>query len=436
MNAHLSTILDKVLARLEAGESVGMILADYPSHSEELTPLLEAAQDLALLRDVPTPAEPDVGLAAFLDEAGALRSELESRRPLWRRLTKWLAAFSNLGQYPGARLAAGSLVALILLFGLIGGTVSLAADSLPGDWLYPIKLSGEEIRLSFTFDQGARAEYHLARATTRAGEILQMAQADRPIDEVMLERMDRSLEASLLSVASADLGEMPRLLVAIEEAVNEHAALLTAASATAATDRNHHLLTQAQLSLAQAGSLARAGRADVHTFHLNARLGILRVGRPSPASSEIGLPTATVTPAPTSDAQPTAPTATATTRPAGTPTLTGSVEPSRTPTPSRTPKPSRTPGPSSTPTSSPTSWPSYTPQSPTPTNTQLPTPTRTQPPTPTNTQPPPPTSTPHPPAPTNTPQPPAPTSTRQPPGQTNTPQPPGQTKAPKPTKKP
>ena len=411
MSGHLSTILDKALARLEAGESVGMILADYPSHSEELAPLLEAAQDLALLRDVPTPAEPDVGLAAFLDEAGALRSELESRRPLWRRLTKWLAAFSNLGQYPGARLAAGSLVALILLFGLIGGTISLAADSLPGDWLYPIKLTGEEIRLTFTLDQGARAEYHLTRAKTRAEEILQLARAGRPIDEVMLERMDRSLEASLLAVASADLGEMPRLLLAIEEAANEHAALLAVASTAVTDGRVRHLLVQAQLGLTQAGSLAQAGRANVHTFHLNARLGVLRVGRPSPASSEIGLPTATGTPMHSSDAQPAGQTATATTRPMG------------------------TLAPSGTATSSPTSSPSCTPVSPTPTNTQPPTPTNTQPPAPTNTQVPAPTSTPQPPAPTDAPQPPGLTNTPQPPGLTNTPQPPGQTKAPKPTKK-
>jgi hypothetical protein len=422
MSEHLSVILDRALARLEAGEPVESILADYSSQRDELAPLLAAAQELSSLRAVPSPAEPEAGLESFLAGAKAAHSDLASQPRLGRWLTNRLAALRNLWWYPRTRLVVRTMAALALFFVLMGGTITLAADSLPGDWLYPVKLASEEIHLSLTFNQTARAEYHLVRARTRAEEIQHLVQAGRSIDETTLARMNRSLEACLLATASADLNEIPRLLATIQETTIAQTSLLAAASATAITARDRELLDRARLSLTQAWSLARAGQTDLHAFLLHARLGMLQIGQPSPASSETDLPTATITPTPTSGvqatpmvgtqatptsraqtAEPTAtatasPSPSATTRPTDTPTPTKFTEPSPTPTPSYTPKP--------------TSTPSHSPEPPSP------------------------TSTPQPPGQTDTPQPPGQTKTPQPPGQTKSPEPPAPTKPPKPTKKP
>jgi hypothetical protein len=382
MSEHISSVLDRALARLEAGEPVESILTDYPSQSGELAPLLAVTRELSSLRDVPAPPEPEAGLAAFLDQARALRPEAASRHRLHRRLIERLASFRDLWWYPRVRLTVGTLVALVMLFGLLSSTISLAADSLPGDWLYPVKLAGEEIRLSFTFEQTTRAEYHLARARARVGEIQRLAQAGRPIDETTLSHMSRSLETSLLAAAAANPAETLRLLRAIEETTAEQAALLAAAEAIATDASARQLLGQARLSLAQTRSLAYAGQANVHTFRLNIILGLFQVGWPSTPTSEADPPTATVTTQPTDTLAPTA-----------------SVEPSRTPSP--TPKSTESPEPAVI---------AEPAEEPGPIGGSEP------------------IKTPVPPGQTRTPEPPGQTKTPKPPGQTKTPKPPGQDK--------
>jgi len=465
MSDHISTVLDKALARLAAGEPLEAILADHPLQRDELIPLLAVARELSSLQTVPPPTNAEAGLAAFMDEARVLRAEPAPQRCYRRWLDDWLMLLNRLLQSPQTRPVLGAVTALVVLLVSTGGTMALAADSLPGDWLYPVKLAGEEVRLSLISDQSDRAQYHLVRAQTRAKEVQRLAEDDGSLDEVTLVRLNQSLEASLLAVASADRSDIPRLLVAIEEMAIEQAALLNTIEATVASAHTRQLLGLARSSLVRTGSFARAGQADVYAFCLNARLGALQIGRPSSLSPEVDLPAATAVPTatghlpaeplvsvtPTGDSvvessagetQTSEPTATATIRPTGTPAPTAVFEPSPTPAPSHTPRPSNTPEPQP-PTNTleplPTNTPepsslTNTPEPSSPTNTpEPPSPTNTpEPPSPTNTpEPPSPTNTPEPP-PTNTPEPPPPTSTHQPPGLTKTPQPPGKIKTPKP----
>ena len=454
MTEHLTDVIDQSLARLQAGESVESILADFSGYRDELAPLLDAARVLSSLRAVPPPADPEAGLAAFLDKAGAMRAEVAAERSPWRGLVRWLAALREWWWRPQVRLAAGALSALMLLLVFVGGTFTLAADSLPGDVLYAVKLAGEEVQLALTFDQSARAEYHLERVQTRAEEIRCLAQAGRPVDEATLARMDRSLEASLVAVAAADPQEIPRLLEAVEVTAAEQTRLFAVSEATVVDAGTRQRLGQARLSMMQMGALASAGRVDVHAFRLDARLGTFHFGtgegKPTLTPAVLGASTATAmatatqtphaTPIPTRTSDPRlTPTGTATATPGatdtpGSPTATGTPYP---------PKVDQTATPDTlTATASPTAYPATATARPV---TPLPNPTQTpQPSIPTSTSPPAPTSTPVPaptltpvPAPTSTPAP-APTSTpeptHQPPGLTDTPQPPGQTKTPKPTK--
>jgi hypothetical protein len=430
--------LDKVLERLDTAEPLESILADYPSQRDELISLLAVVRELSSLHKVPPLLEPEAGLAAFLDEARVLAPEAASRRSRWHWLDEWLVALRSLSD---SRMwaTARAVTFLALLFVLVGGTLGLSANSLPGDWLYPVKLVGEEARLSLTFSQSARAEYHLQRARNRAEEVQRLVRAGRPVDEQLLARLEGALESSLLAAASADQSETSRLLFAIEQASAEQVALLEVVQVVAANSRTYQLLDQARASLAQAQSLAQMGRANVYAFRLNARLGMFQLGAPSllletePPSATLSPTVTIVTPSgegSVDEARTFTPTATSTTRP--TLTHTPTARPSDTPAPSATPKPSNTPEP---PTATvtlalPTATGTFTPTAAAPTNTL-------QPPEQTNTpQPLEHTNTPQPPEQTNTPQPPGQTNTPQPPGQTKTPQPPGQTKPPKPTKTP
>jgi len=330
---------------------------------------------------------------------------------------------------------------LVLLFVLVGGTLGLSANSLPGDWLYPVKLVGEEARLSMIWSQSARAEYHLQRAQNRSEEIQRLVRAGRSLDERTLARLEETLESSLLAAASADQSQTPRLLFAIEQVSAKQAALLGLVQATAINSRTYQLLDQARINLLQAQSLARAGRANVYAFRLNASLGALQLGA-SPSLLGLELPLATLSPTPTlyqvDETRTSTPTVVSTARPTGTHTPT--IWPSDTPMPSLTPTLAHTlQTPTATATFAPTAA-TATLAQPTATATLAqPTATATlAQPTATATLAPtaPPTNTLQPPEPTSTPQPPEPTSTHQPPGLTNTPQPPGQDKTPKPTKTP
>lgn len=279
---HLSTTLDQALARLEAGEPVNAILADDASGKTELAALLLAARELSSSRAVPLPPEPEPGLTAFLEQARALRGEGASWRRGRRVLAERIAALRDLCRYPQTRLVVSVLVALVLLFVSMGSTIALADSSLPGDWLYPFKLAGEELRLSFTFDPAARAQYRLAQAAARAEEVLGLARADLPIDEAALSRLDRSLEASLLSTASADTRETPQLLANIEGMAIEMMLWLATAQATATGDNplQFEMLERAYVSLAQTLWLAHDGRADLYSFRLDARLGAVKIKAP------------------------------------------------------------------------------------------------------------------------------------------------------------
>jgi hypothetical protein len=421
MSEHISVILDKVLERLDAAEPLESILVDYPAQRDELVSLLAVVRELSPLHKIPPPIEPEVGLAAFLDEARALAPEAASWRGRWRWLDERLVALGI--SYSRTWVAARAATFLVLLFVLVGGALSLSANSLPGDWLYPVKLVGEEARLSLTWSQSARAEYHLQQAQNRVEEIQRLVQAGRPVDEHTLARLEEALEASLLAAASADQGQTPQILFAIERVSAEQAALLGLVQAATVNSRTYKLLDQARANLIQAQSLAQVGRANVYAFRLNASLGALQLGA-SPSLLETEPPPVTLSPTPTlyqvDETKTYTPTATPTARPTGTHTPT--AWPSDTPAPSLAPTPTHTPEP-------PTATATFVPPTATRTLTSTAAPTDTP-------WPPEPTNTPQPPEPTSTPQPPEPTSTHQPPGLTNTPQPPGQDKTPKPTKTP
>ncbi len=75
------------------------------------------------------------------------------------------------------------LVALFLAVALFVGSIGLASAAertLPGDTLYPVKTSIEEMRLAVTFDHSARLSLLLDQAQTRLDEIQSLVEQQRP----------------------------------------------------------------------------------------------------------------------------------------------------------------------------------------------------------------------------------------------------------------
>ncbi len=150
-----NNILDECLERLlTSGETVEQCLEKYPEYAAELEPLLRTAM---VTRETLT-IEPNVEFRARARYQ--LRSEMDKvavRR--WRPILTWQPRW----------VMVTVVVMVVLLAG--GGTVAAADSSMPGTPLYGVKLATENVRLTLSSSDVARAELYAALADRRIAEI-------------------------------------------------------------------------------------------------------------------------------------------------------------------------------------------------------------------------------------------------------------------------
>src|SRR5437773_9203192 len=86
----------------------------------------------------------------------ALRAQLMAQAPsvLGRRETAWTRVRRSGWSAPSWLRPAAAFAVVALL--LVGGAGAAAADSLPGDPAFGLKLAAEQLQLVLTFDEGAR----------------------------------------------------------------------------------------------------------------------------------------------------------------------------------------------------------------------------------------------------------------------------------------
>ena len=158
MNEKLYEALDVCLSALETGVDVESVLKLYPQMEHELRPVLEAAQQAKGLA-IPIVPEAAVkrGRARLLQHAAELRGSMPKARRRW-------------SMFSFSRLATSLVIAMIFL--LSGtGLVSASSSALPGDSLYPVKRSWEDLRLFFMFSPEGREGLESEFEQTRLDEI-------------------------------------------------------------------------------------------------------------------------------------------------------------------------------------------------------------------------------------------------------------------------
>ena len=143
-------------------------------------PLIETAQLATMLAGPPPPPPHQLlpGRQRLLAEAARLRTGKAKPRVLWLPMQRTM------------RLA-GALMAAVLVFGLVFGIGQAAADSLPGEPLYGLKLATEEARLALTKGPQARAELNLALAENRIAEVMALLMQGEPVDESVTQRLEQ-----------------------------------------------------------------------------------------------------------------------------------------------------------------------------------------------------------------------------------------------------
>ena len=209
----LTEVLDTALERLRAGEALPAILAAEPEHAPALAPLLEAAAALTALRPVeePAPEAQQADRARFLAVAALPGPPAPLRAPAPVRvhqrarqlLTHIIHRRAGGGQDrhapgpAGMRNLAWFALGCVVVVGLTASALVVAQTSLPGNFLYPLKLAAEEIRLQLTAGSGARADFYLAQAQTRADEVEAIGQLGGVPEPAAVARMEASLEQAL-----------------------------------------------------------------------------------------------------------------------------------------------------------------------------------------------------------------------------------------------
>lgn len=158
----LHEVLEICLEEIEQGADIDTVLSRYPEFADELRPILEAslgARDMA----VPTPSAEVVrrNRAKVLQQAARLR-EAKVKASSQRR---WRVSLRRVA------------VTLFVVAGLfVGGTnlVRAASTTVPGDNLYPVKRTWEDVLLLFTFNLQQREALEVEHENERLHELREL----------------------------------------------------------------------------------------------------------------------------------------------------------------------------------------------------------------------------------------------------------------------
>ena len=155
---NLYDILEICLKEIENGADVDTVLFRYSEFAEELRPILETSMQAKMLAAAdPSPDVVRRSRANVMQQAARMREEqLRPSRRLW--------------SVP-LRRAVVSLAVIGALFMTSTGLVQAASTTLPGDNLYPVKRTWEDVRVIFTFDTQAREALEVAHENERLDEL-------------------------------------------------------------------------------------------------------------------------------------------------------------------------------------------------------------------------------------------------------------------------
>ena len=156
---NLYEALEICLQDIEQGAEIETVLFGYPDLADELRPILEAsvnAKSMAVL----TPSAEVIrrNRATLLQQAAEMREA--KGQPASRRT--WFASL---------RRVAVMLVVVAILFASGTGLVRAASTTLPGDNLYPVKRTWEDVLLLFTFNLQQRDALEIEQETKRLAEL-------------------------------------------------------------------------------------------------------------------------------------------------------------------------------------------------------------------------------------------------------------------------
>lgn len=185
MAEKLEIILDHCLDEIKKGKSVEDCLKMYPNFASELEPLLRLATDIEKL---PKPEPRKEAINSTLIKIGeAIVSEKE--RKVGKKVFHWPFMLT-----PAVARALAIVVVFIIA---VGSMATISTRSLPGSWLYPVKLTTEKVQFAFIRNPEGKAELRLTFADKRLNELIQTVERLGNLDETLLRRLLQESELAL-----------------------------------------------------------------------------------------------------------------------------------------------------------------------------------------------------------------------------------------------
>ncbi len=193
-NDSFMDVLDECVELLRKGAGINACLERFPEHATTLAPLLATVAQLQELRPVPARA-PEMAAqrrAEFMAATRALppaRNDASAGLLLWWHTT--IAGLVQIFRPATPRAVPVGLMLLLIGFiaaGLLGTLgVTASADALPGDLLYPVKTTTEDVRLFLTRNPAARDALAESIAAERRQEAAAIAELQRRVDRLRVE---------------------------------------------------------------------------------------------------------------------------------------------------------------------------------------------------------------------------------------------------------
>jgi hypothetical protein len=167
----LYEVLEVCLQEIEQGADIDTVLFRYPDFADELRPILEAsagAKNMAAA--APSTEVVRRNRAKVLQHAAQMReSKVRSSRRIW---------FASL------RRVAVTLAVVTALFVSGTGLVRAASTTVPGDNLYPVKRTWEDVLLLFTFNLQQREALEIEHENERLHELRELFAEGRDDEDV------------------------------------------------------------------------------------------------------------------------------------------------------------------------------------------------------------------------------------------------------------
>lgn len=209
MKNAIALILDDCLAQMAKGATVEECLRMYPEHAGELRSLLLFAADI---KKVPAPESPSNALAELMFKVGeqSVASKKAERvlsipikkRPFFTRLI-------------GHRKLVWAVNVAFALLALTFGAATLSANSLPGDFLYPLKLATDKVVFMLTLNSDRKAELRITFSEKRLQELTARLQHSNTLDTGLVKAMLNEAALALEETDTASI-EKPHILARLD----------------------------------------------------------------------------------------------------------------------------------------------------------------------------------------------------------------------------